>query len=439
MSVQIFEKIVIFAPIFETILRFCLLFNAFLFMEWTSDMPQFITDHLNDDVSRLLLSARRYPSLDVPFAVEQIEARRRLRTKLPEWYALPDLIMGGRIPAEQCSSEQTARFKRSIMLADAHSLCDMTGGMGVDFWYMSQGLDYAVYTERQPALCEAARHNFGVLRGVATSACSEIVVREGLSTELPIPDVDVIYLDPARRSIDGSRIYEISDCDPDVVSWQHDLLAHCRQLITKVSPMADISRTLSRLVGVTHLYVVSVRNECKELLVVQQHDASTDASLQQQIHCVDFLSDHTTEFQFSKQKIGALDSQALAVQIGQYLYEPDVSIMKAQGFKALAECFGVRMLDTDCHYFTSDDLIPDFPGRIFRIDQEIEFSSRVIRQLRRTIPQANIAVRHFPLAADELRRRTGIRDGGEVYLFGATLQNVGPLLLLCSKYKQSIM
>lgn len=406
-------------------------------MEWTSDIRQFISEHLNDDVSRLLLSARRYPSIDVPFAVEQIEARRRLRTKLPEWYALPDLIMGGRIPAEQCSSEQTARFKRSVMLADAHSLCDMTGGMGVDFWYMSQGLDRAVYTERQPHLCEAARHNFSVLQSATEGASSAIEVREGLSTELPIPDVDVIYLDPARRSTDGSRIYEISDCEPDVVAWQHDLLSHCRQLITKVSPMADISRTLSRLVGVTHLYVVSVRNECKELLIVQQPDALTSSLDCLQIHCVDFWADRSVDFQFSIRQMGALEDGSLATKMGAFLYEPDVSIMKAQGFKALSDRFNVRMLDSDCHYFTSDALVPDFPGRIFAVDQQIEFSSRAIKQLRRAIPQANIAVRHFPLAAEELRRRTGIRDGGEVYLFGATLQNVGPVLLKCSKYKQS--
>jgi len=405
-------------------------------MEWTSDIRQFISDHLNDDVARLLLSAHRYPAIDVPFAVEQIEARRRLRTKLPEWYALSDLIMGGRIPAEQCSSEQTARFKRSVMLDDARSLCDMTGGMGVDFWYMSQGLDRAIYSERQPALCEAARHNFSVLQQATNDACLQIEVREGLSTELPIPDVDVIYLDPARRSTDGSRIYEISDCEPDVVGWQQELLSHCRQLITKVSPMADITRTLSRLVNVTHLYVVSVRNECKELLIVQEPAQEDKEPLL--IHCIDFWPDRTLNFHFSKDQLGTFGAESLASRLGAYLYEPDVSIMKSQGFRALADRFDVRMLDMDCHYFTSDSLVVDFPGRIFDIDQQIEFSSRTIKQLRRTIPQANIATRHFPLTADELRRRTGIRDGGEVYLFGATLQGVGPILLQCHKNKQSL-
>lgn len=408
-------------------------------MKWNADLCQFISEHLADDLNRLLLSAHRYPDVDVPFAVEQIEARRRLRTKLPEWYALPELIMGGRVPAEQCSSEQTARFKRSVMLEDARSLCDMTGGMGVDFWYMSQGLDFAIYNERQPHLCEAARHNFSVLSRAAhgdLSPCADIQIREGLSTELPVPDVDVIYLDPARRSHDGSRIYEISDCEPDVVSWQQELLSHCRQLIIKVSPMADITRTLSRLENVTDVHVVSVKGDCKELLIVQQPSRQPAAS-GIHIHCIDFYPSQTLAFDFDSCQLGALPNTALAETVGPWFYEPDVSVMKAQGFKALAERCEVRMLDADCHYFTSEQLVPDFPGRIFSVDRQIEFSSRQLKQLGRELRQANVATRHFPLSPEELKRRTGIKDGGETYLFGATLRNVGAVLLQCHKFKDA--
>lgn len=403
-------------------------------MIWTDEIQQFVTNHLADDTVRLLLSASRFPTIDVPFAVEQIEARRRLRNKLPEWYALPSLIMGGRIPAEQCSSVQTARFKRSVMLPDTRSLCDMTGGMGVDFWYMSKGLDRAIYTERQSSLCEAARHNFSVLSSVASSDLNDvpaahIEVREGVSTSMPIPDVDVIYLDPARRSTDGSRVYEISDCEPDVVAWQHELLSHCRQLITKVSPMADISRTIGRLESVTDVYVLAVRNECKELLIVQQPDAS---SSQPRLHCVDFMSSHTVSFSFTD---GEQPDIPLAPSVGRYFYEPDVCIHKAQAYRALSASFNVSMFDNDCHYFTSSELCGSFPGRVFEVDEVIPFSSRNLKQLRNRFPQANIAVRNFPLTADELRRRTSIRDGGDLFLFGATLFGQGPLLLCCHKIK----
>ena len=407
-------------------------------MEWNSEIRQFITDHLSDDTVRLLLSAHRYPVIDMPFAVDQIEARRRLRNKLPEWYAEPDLIMGGRVPAEQCSSESTARYKRTIMLPNARSLCDMTGGMGVDFWYMSRDLDFAVYTECQPHLCAAARHNFSVLSAKYLGRNPRVEVREGISTDLPIPDVDVIYLDPARRSDDGSRIFEISDCQPDVVAWQDDLLAHCRQLITKVSPMADISRTVARLRHVSDVYVLSVKGECKELLVSQRPDVSTSAQDDRySVHCLDFYPERTIEFHFEHRNdeasSGTVRPDRLAAALGAWFYEPDVSIMKAQGFDALLGAYDVQMLDRDCHYFTSSTLFADFPGRIFAIDEQLDFASHNLKGLRARIPQANIAVRNFPLTADALRRRTGVRDGGEVYLFGATLNAVGPILIRCHK------
>lgn len=429
-------------------------------MTWNNEMRQFVAAHLYDDTSRLLLSAHRFPGIDVPFAVEQIESRRRLRTKLPEWFANDDLVMSGRIPAEQCSSEQTARFKRSVMLPDASSLCDMTGGMGVDFWYMSQGLERAIYTERQPSLCEAARHNFQVLQHSADVAesssdvanpssdvakpspdvakpssdvakfSSEIIVREGLSTELPIPDVDVIYLDPARRSVDGSRIYEISDCEPDVVAWQDDLLQHCRQLIIKVSPMADISRTLSRLHHVSDIYIISVRNECKELLIVQKPSCSQPSYT---LHCVDFLSSRTIQFNIGSQELSDAPAPVLAGSLGKYFYEPDVSIMKCQAFGVLSSRFGLNMLDADSHYFTSDELCADFPGRIFCVEEQLVFSSKELKRLRVRIPQANIATRGFAMSADTLRLRAGIRDGGDVYLFGASLHGTGNILVRCKK------
>lgn len=406
-------------------------------MAWTPDMKQFVADHLQDDTARLLFSAHRYPTLDMPFAVEQIEARRRLRNKLPEWYANPDLIMGGRIPAEQCSSEATARYKR-LLVGDSRSLCDMTGGMGVDFWYMSRGLDYAIYTECQPHLCEAARHNFDVLSS-AVAPSTRIEVREGLSTELPIPDVDVIYLDPARRSEAGGRIYEIEDCVPNVIAWQHDLLSHCRKLIVKVSPMADLRRTIQRLIGVSELHIVSVKNECKELLIVQ-HAAGIEAS-SVKVHCVDFLSTGMIDFCFDMTELSGSLSVPLVEDMAamKYLYEPDVSIMKAQAFSPLSQRYPIRMLDANTHLFGSACKLHDFPGRSFVIDQVIDFSSRQLKQLKKLIPQANLSVRNFPLSPEQLRVKTGIRDGGSLFLFGCTVNNDGPKLLLCRKLECEVI
>lgn len=396
-------------------------------MTWTPQIRDFIADHLTDDTAKLLFAAHRFPEVDMPFAVEQIEARKRLRNKLPEWYAEPDLIMSGRIPAEQCSSEQTARFKRSLLGDDCHSLCDMTGGMGVDFWYMSRGVERAIYTERQEALCAAARHNFSVLQ---KDAKPEIEIREGLSTSMEIPEVDVIYLDPARRSTDGSRIYEIEDCEPNVIEWQDELLSHCKRLIVKISPMADISRTIARMRNVTDIYVVSVRNECKELLTVQK--SKMDDSSPVSVHCVDFLSQQTISFDYQLSENHSM-SEFAEIDDLKYFYEPDVSVMKAQAFDALMQQYSVRMFDKDSHYFASTQKIIDFPGRIFEVDEIMEFSSRMLKGLKKSLQQANIATRNFPLSPEELKKRTGIRDGGEVYLFGTTHHQSGPLLIRCHK------
>lgn len=411
-------------------------------MTWTSDIRDFIQQHLADDTAELLLSARRYPDVDVPFAVEQIEARRRLKGKLPEWYACADLIMGGRVPAEQCSSEQTARYKRGVIehtrgvtqtdgSLKPTSLCDMTGGMGVDFWYMSAGMERAIYTERNEWLCETAQHNFEVLKDAQHP---QVEVRCGDGRNLPIPSVDVIYLDPARRAGDGSRVYAMEDCEPNIVEWQDELLQHAQMVLVKLSPMVDIKDVLRKLKGVTEVHVVAVRNECKEVLVKQvaahaQDDVPPVNKVK--VHCVDFLASDTIEYTF-----GLSDEMHISLTNGgvkRYLYEPDVTLMKVQAFGSLCARYPVQQLDVDTHLMTSDELIADFPGRIFEVEEQIPFTSKLLKSLKKTMPQANIATRNFILTADALRKKAGIKDGGDVYLFGAKVKDVGNQLLKCRK------
>ncbi|MBO7581332.1 MAG: SAM-dependent methyltransferase [Bacteroidaceae bacterium] len=396
-------------------------------MKWTPELRDFIQEHLNDDTAGLLLAAQRYQGIDVPFAVEQIEARKRLKGKLPEWYENVELVMGGRVPAEQCSSEVTARYKRSII--ERESLCDMTGGMGVDFWYMSEGMKRAIYTERNKALCEIAKHNFEVLKD---GKHPEIEIRLGDGQKLPIPSVDIIYLDPARRAGDGSRVYAMEDCEPNIVEWQDELLQKAKMVLVKLSPMVDLTNVLRKLKNVTDIYIVAVRNECKEVLVKQAHALGEFLHAEcVQIHCVDFLADKTIEDSYNLSDVTEITVVSNGVE--SYLYEPDVTLMKAQAFGSLCRRFPVYQLDYETHLMTSDDFIADFPGRIFEVKEQIPFSSKVLKRLKKEIPQANIATRNFLLSADELRKRTGIRDGGNLYLFGAKVKDMGDVLLLCQK------
>ena len=410
-------------------------------MELMPTLSDFVQTHLNDDAAELLLAAQKYPDIDVPFAVEQIEARRRLKGKLPTWYAHPDLLMGGRVPAEQCSSEVTARYKRSIIdspcagpLTEVASLCDMTGGMGVDCWYLSEGMERAIYTERDETLCKVARHNFGVL---ADGKHPHVEVRQGDGRNLPIPSVDVIYLDPARRATDGSRVYAMEDCEPNIVEWQDELLAHAKMVLVKLSPMVDLTDVLRKLHGVTELHVVAVKNECKEVLVkLSSHPAPNPHEQGCRpagcvLHGVDFGSEKT--LRYTATFPDEMDVLVSENGVGHYLYEPDVTLMKAQVFGSLCHRFSVRQLDHGTHLMTSDRLISDFPGRIFEVEEQMPFASKTLKRLSRLIPQANMATRNFPLTADQLRRRTHIKDGGDVYLFGAKVQGEGDLLLKCSK------
>ena len=401
-------------------------------MNWTLKIRDFIQQHLNDDTAELLLAARRYQGIDIPFVVEQIEARKRLKTKLPEWYENVELVMGGKVPAEQCSSEVTARYKRSII--EGESLCDMTGGMGVDLWYMSEGMKQAIYTERNEALCEIAKHNFKMLKD---GKHPEAEVRCGDGRDLPIPSMDIIYLDPARRAGDGSRVYAMEDCEPNIVAWQDELLQKAKMVLVKLSPMVDLTDVLRKLRHVTDIYIVGVKNECKEVLVKAPQPPKGEgcrSGNEVQIHCVDFLTDRQIEYTYTFNSLDETHRVSLPPSgVRGLLYEPDVTLMKAQAFSSLCHRYPVSQLDVETHLMTSDEFIADFPGRIFEVKEKIPFSSKIIKRLKRMIPQANIATRNFPLSADELRKRTGIKDGGNIYMFGTKIKDEGEQLLICQK------
>lgn len=404
-------------------------------MNWTPELQSFIRQHLDDDVDRLLLSAGRFPQVDVRVAVEQIAALKQLKEKLPEWYAKAgDLQMGGRVPAEQCSSERTARYKKNLVEGD--SLCDLTGGMGVDFYYMAQGLSRAIYTERQSHLCEAANHNF------TTLGLSNFEIREGDGRELPLPDVDTIYLDPARRSSTGDRVYDLAECEPDVVAWQEELLKHCRKLVVKISPMADIKRTLLQLRHVTDVHVVAVKNECKELLVEMRGELTELQmdSADPLIHCVDFRTSDEVHFDFRYSEELQAEPKLFGSEdeVG-WLYEPDVTVLKSGAFRLMSDRFGLRKLDANSHLYVGNRQVPEFPGRLFQIEETIPFSSKTLKMLKQKVPQANVAARNFPMTADQLRNRAKIKDGGSVYLFATATHAVGNVLFCCKKVLLSLL
>ena len=390
----------------------------------------FIQENADGDVRQLALRGTKDPEVDLAFALDQIAGRQTARKKLPSWAAVEGVVYPPHLSMEQCSSEQTARYKAE-MAGRGQRMVDLTGGFGVDFSFIAQGFSEAVYVERQPQLCDIARQNFDVL-GLRQA---EVVCADSEDYLRQMAPVDLIYIDPARRDSHGGRTYGISDCTPDVVALMPLLTAKARRVIIKLSPMLDWRKAVEDLGEqyVSEVHIVSVGNECKELLL--ETHPRPEREIDTQISCVNILPDnHIQMFQLSvlcKSNYSPPYGEGLGV--GLFLYEPNASIMKAGCFAELSQHFGIAPVARDSHLFVSADMVDDFPGRTFQIDDVTSLNKRDLKVHLAGIRQANITVRNFPLSVAELRKRLKLSEGGSTYIFATTLANGEKVLLICSK------
>lgn len=387
----------------------------------TSD---FIRLHADCDVKALALKAHGAENIDLPFALDQIKGRQTARQKLPSWEAVEGIVFPPHLSMEQCSSEPTARYKESLVeqmpsLSDPKStFVDLTGGFGVDFSFLARRFDTAVYVERQSHLCDIARHNFSLLgldhAQVECAEAEDFLQKMG--------HADVIFLDPARRDTHGSRTFAISDCTPDVTALKPLLLAKADKVIVKLSPMLDWRKAVADLGkdSVSEVHIVSVDNECKELLVVMTREGREGL----QLTCVDLNKQNSSSFTLF---VGSPATNQ------HFLFEPNASIMKAGCFDELCKRFGVRQIAPNSHLFLSDCPINDFPGRSFEIHETTTMNKRELKAALAEVKSANIAVRNFPLSASELRKRLKMKDGGDTYIFATTDADGQHRLFICGK------
>ena len=392
----------------------------------TPALMAFIQAHLSDDPDRLLLSASRYPEIDMPFVVAQITARRQIKEKLPTWYQQEQLLFPAKIAAEQCSSEQTALYKQQLV-TEEDTLCDLTGGLGIDSYYFSRRVKQVYYIERFPSYCEVARAN------MATLGARNVAVLEGDSTQWldQLPAIDVFYVDPARRGEGNKRMFALSDCEPDLTQLLPRLLAKAPRVIAKLSPMADLRQTLALLPTTQAIHILSVKNECKELLFVIGREPRESAV---PIHCVHLTKQAASDECF----VCSLEAEQqaashLATTLRRYLYEPNASVLKAGAFKQVACQFPVEKLQVSSHLYTSDHYLDRFPGRRFEVDEVIPFHSKSCKQLAGQSLQANVTTRNFPLTVEALRKKCRIREGGDIYLFATTGPKEQKLLIRTHK------
>ena len=392
----------------------------------TPALMAFIQAHLSDDPDPLLLSASRYPEIDMPFVVAQITARRQIKEKLPTWYQQEQLLFPAKIAAEQCSSEQTALYKQQLV-TEEDTLCDLTGGLGIDSYYFSRRVKQVYYIERFPSYCEVARAN------MATLGARNVAVLEGDSTQWldQLPAIDVFYVDPARRGEGNKRMFALSDCEPDLTQLLPRLLAKAPRVIAKLSPMADLRQTLALLPTTQAIHILSVKNECKELLFVIGREPRESAV---PIHCVHLTKQAASDECF----VCSLEAEQqaashLATTLRRYLYEPNASVLKAGAFKQVACQFPVEKLQVSSHLYTSDHYLDRFPGRRFEVDEVIPFHSKSCKQLAGQSLQANVTTRNFPLTVEALRKKCRIREGGDIYFFATTGPKEEKLLIRTHK------
>ena len=438
----------------------------------------FICQHQDDDVRQLAFLGSKYPEVDMPFALDQIRGRKMARVKLPRWASLEGIIYPPHISMEQCSSESTALYKAELAarllglpvsssFSEEIGFVDLTGGFGVDFSYIAARLGVkSMYVERQAHLCEAAKENFerlGLKNAIVKNGDGIEVLHSFLSKKDDAASADdslgiiydqplsllktklglkIIFIDPARRDDAGNKVVSLKDCTPDVTVLQEEMLSKADYVIIKLSPMLDWHRAISELSHVREVHIISVNNECKELLLVlsarnmgDMEASSADGEVKHagnlRIYCVNDAQSFVCD---------ELDMESSPVRIAppvleemQYLYEPNASLMKAGCFGVLSDRYDARMLSKNSHLFVSQAPIEAFPGRSFRIIAISSFNKKELKRHLSGITKANIATRNFPLSVAELRKRLKLKDGGETYIFATTLSNESHVLMITEK------
>ena len=377
----------------------------------------FIRQHAADDVRKLALQGTKDAAVDLPSALQQIAGRQTALKKLPSWAATEGILYPPHLNMEQCSSEQTARYKAQLA-GCGDTYVDLTGGLGVDFYWMSQGFKQRYYVEQNAELCELAKHNFHILVHDSSVCCCDTAIYLA-----DMPHADVVFLDPARRNEHGGRTYDIKDCTPNVIELLPILMEKADKVILKLSPMLDWRKAVDDLKHVTEVHIVSVDNECKELLLVLEK-----AERPLRLVCVN----NDQIFEIDHESI-PLTSHLSPLTSHHYLYEPNASIMKAGCFEALAQHYPVCQVSANSHLFLSSVEIEDFPGRRFQICAISSTNKQSLKTALTDIDRANITVRNFPMSVEQLRKKLHLKDGGDTYIFATTKADGAHCLYICRK------
>ena len=396
----------------------------------------FIEKYKEEDVHILLLSSHRYKDIDINQAVTIIECRKKLKNKVPEWVSNNRLVYKSKVSAEQSSSSVTARYKQKY--CKNGTIIDLTGGLGVDTYFLSQANRFVVYVEKNRELFEASLHNFKELGADNIVGINCETNAENISKIMSFAykrtsanHIDMIYTDPSRRDAEGERVLSVNSYEPDITKIIDILIDLADKVVVKLSPMVDIKSVINQFNSLFSIDILSIENDCKELLLLFKKERDNKGV---QITAVNYSKSRGyEEFAFNLEEENSCKSIFADASLGRYLYEPNSSIYKSGAFKIAGERYKLRKLDTNTHLYTSHSLENNFPGRVFKIKEVVNYNKDAIRNLRKIYPKANIATRNFPLKAEDLRKKLSLLEGGNLTIFGCTLISGSKVLVICSR------
>jgi len=366
-----------------------------------------VQDHLLEDPALLLLKGHKFLDFDLKIAAQQIAARQKAKNKLPTFTAHPKVIFPGSLSVEQSSSEQTAEFKAKFVGGEL--LVDLTGGLGVDIFFMGRKFREAIYVEKQEELVEIAAHNFQQLSGAPETYT--VIHSDGMDFLRKTKRyVDWLYVDPARRDVQNRKLYKLSDYEPDVRRHWDLIKSKAKHVMIKSSPMLDIKEALHDLPEVQQVVVIAIKNDVKEVLLIWK-DSDHEADVEISAFDLHISPESGFDFTLEEEANNQVNYSLPAV----YLIEPNAALLKAGGFKTFANRFGLSKLHPNTHLYTSPEFPGEVPGKVFTIIREIKLDKK---ELRRHFPsgQINVIVRNHPLKADVLKKKYGLKDGGADYL-----------------------
>lgn len=401
-------------------------------------LKAFINRHIDEDIQKTILSSGKFPDIDIKLAVKIITARKKLIPKMYEWSSRDDLLFANSLSIEQASSSITAKYKQKF--CNGGVVLDLTGGLGVDSYHFSQNNRFVIYFERDRELFDTTSQNFITLGANNIITVNLEVNSKNLSNYLKkieyldgVSYADLIYLDPARRVKDGKRLLSIKNYEPDITQLKSSLLEISDRILIKLSPMSDVKSIVNDCGNVVSVDIISVDNDCKEILLLIERGSNINYR-EVKVTAVNYTKRRgVEEMIFTPADESVAISNFVESKLMRFLYEPNSSILKSGAFKLTGSRYNLQKLAVNTHLYTGDELIENFPGKIFEIKEVADYNRNTIRNLSKIYLKANITTRNFPLSPTELKKIFNIQDGGDITFFGCSLSSGVKKLVICNQ------